>query len=212
VSIGKHCGRNITALITDMNSPLGYAVGNTLEVCEAIKILKGERVDRLSELCIALASNMISLALNKDIDAAEQIANEMITSGKALEKLREMVISQDGDASYIDDESKFEFDDCNHDIVAKGSGFIGEINALEIGEASVLLGAGRSVKEDEIDSKAGIILHCKVGDKINKGERIMTLYAADESKIDTAKEIAESAVKIVLKQPSKTSIILNQIS
>lgn len=212
VSIGKHCGRNITALITDMNSPLGYAVGNTLEVCEAIKILKGERVDRLSELCIALASNMISLALNKDIGSAEQIANEMITSGKALEKLREMVISQDGDASYIDDESKFEFDDCSCDIVAKDSGFIGEINALEIGEASVLLGAGRSVKEDEIDSKAGIILHCKVGDKINKGERIMTLYAADESKIDTAKEIAESAVKIVLKQPAKTSIILNQIS
>ena len=112
VSIGKRCGRNVTALITDMTSPLGYAVGNSLEVQEAIKVLKGENIPRLTPLCISLAANMISLTKGIELSEAQKQVTNIINSGKALDKFKEMVKSQGGDTSFIEDESKFEFDKC----------------------------------------------------------------------------------------------------
>lgn len=211
VNIGRHCKRNVRALITDMSSPLGYAVGNSLEVVEAIKILKGENVPRLTELCTALAANMIALTKGIDLKDAESEAKEMIKSGKALEKLKEMVKAQGGDASYIDDESKFGFDKYKAEIKADKSGYISSIDAQKIGSTCVILGAGRNVKTDNIDPKAGIFFTRQKGDYINQNDTVMTLYSNDKKSIDGAKELAQSSFEISDTKPNGSNIILKQL-
>lgn len=211
VNIGRHCQRNVRALITDMSCPLGYAVGNSLEVAEAIKILKGENIPRLTKLCIALAANMISLTKQVDLKEAENEAKEMIKSGKALEKLKEMVKAQGGDVSYIDDENKFGFDEYKTEIKAEKQGYISNIDAQKIGNICVILGAGRNVKTDSIDSKAGILLSCQKGDYINSGDTVMTLYSNDENKLKQAKELALNSFEISNKKPACNDIILKQL-
>lgn len=211
VSIGRHCGRNVTALITDMSSPLGFAVGNSLEVCEAVKILKGENIPRLTRLCVQLAANMISLATGIDLKVAEKQAVEMISSGKALEKLKEMVKAQGGDTGFIEDENKFPLDKYSAEIKADKSGFISSINARRIGDACVALGAGRNVKTDEIDPLAGILFKVVKGDYINQNDTVMTLYSNDKDKLEQAKSLASKSFEIGNTKPKDEDIILKQL-
>ena len=210
VSIGKRCGRNVTALITDMTSPLGYAVGNSLEVQEAIKVLKGENIPRLTPLCISLAANMISLTKGIELSEAQKQVTNIINSGKALDKFKEMVKSQGGDTSFIEDESKFEFDKCKYEIKAENDGYITKINAEKIGETCVLLGAGRNVKTDAIDSLAGIMLSVKINDFICKNDTVMTLYSNDENKLKEAVKLANASFIIGNEKAEEKNIILKQ--
>lgn len=196
VDIGTACQRSVSAYITDMSAPLGYCIGNALEVAEAAEILGGKDVCDLCTLSIALAGEMIAKVKGISCDDARAVAEDMLKSKKALNKLCEMVEAQGGDPVYILEPDRFEKDKFSLDIKAEKDGYILKINAETIGEASVLLGAGRAVKTDEIDPLAGIRLYKKPGDSIESGEVLMTLYADSEEKLTSAKSFAEKAFLI----------------
>ena len=183
VGIGKHVGRNTVAIISDMDQPLGFAIGNALEVKEAIETLKGNGPKDLLELCLTLGSNMVVLAgVAKDTDEARKMLMETITSGKAIEKLKEFVTAQGGDASIIDDISNFHNAKYVIPVKATKSGVVSKIHAENIGLVAMELGAGRATKESIIDLAVGIVLEKKRGDKVNEGDIIAYIHADDEEK------------------------------
>ncbi|HHD2752308.1 TPA: pyrimidine-nucleoside phosphorylase [Clostridium perfringens] len=183
VEIGKHVGRNTVAIISDMDQPLGFAVGNALEVKEAIETLRGNGPKDLLELCLTLGSNMVVLAgVAKDTDKARKMLMETITSGKAIEKLKEFVTAQGGDASVIDDTSNFHNAKYVIPVKATKSGVVSKIHAENIGLVAMELGAGRATKESIIDLAVGIVLEKKRGDKVNDGDIIAYIHADDEEK------------------------------
>lgn len=210
IKIGTALGRNVSAVISDMNSPLGFAVGNTLEVVEAVKILKGEKVPRLYELCITLASHMVSSCKGISLDSAKEQCEAAIENGSALKKLCDLVKAQGGDESYIKDESNFPPAKYKYEIKAEKDGYISLLEAEKIGNASCLLGAGRSVKDDKIDMLAGIVLSVKVGDKISKNDTVMTLYSSSEEKIKNALSTALSSIKISDKKVKEQNVIIDE--
>lgn len=210
IKIGTALGRNVSAVISDMNSPLGFAVGNTLEVVEAVKILKGEKVPRLYELCITLASHMVSSCKCISLDSAKEQCEAAIENGSALKKLCDLVKAQGGDESFIKDESKFSLAKYKYEIKAEKDGYISLLEAEKIGNASCLLGAGRSVKDDKIDTLAGIVLSVKVGDKISKNDTVMTLYSSSEEKIKNALSTALSSIKISDKKVKEQNVIIDE--
>lgn len=183
VEIGKHVGRNTVAIISDMDQPLGFAVGNALEVKEAIETLRGNGPKDLLELCLTLGSNMVVLAgAAKDTDEARKMLMETITSGKAIEKLKEFVTAQGGYASVIDDISNFHNAKYVIPVKATKSGVVSKIHAENIGLVAMELGAGRATKESIIDLAVGIVLEKKRGDKVNEGDIIAYIHADDEEK------------------------------
>lgn len=210
IKIGTALGRNVSAVISDMDSPLGFAVGNTLEVVEAVKILKGEKVPRLYDLCITLASHMVSSCKGISLDSAKEQCEAAIENGSALQKLCDLVKAQGGDESYIKDESKFPLAKYKYEIKAEKDGYISLLEAEKIGNASCLLGAGRSVKDDKIDTLAGIVLSVKVGDKISKNDTVMTLYSSSEEKIKNALSTALSSIKISDKKVKEQNVIIDE--
>lgn len=210
IKIGTALGRNVSAVISDMDSPLGFAVGNTLEVVEAVKILKGEKVPRLYELCITLASHMVSSCKGISLNSAKEQCEAAIENGSALQKLCDLVKAQGGDESYIKDESKFPLAKYKYEIKAEKDGYISLLEAGKIGNASCLLGAGRSVKDDKIDTLAGIVLSVKVGDKISKNDTVMTLYSSSEEKIKNALSTALSSIKISDKKVKEQNVIIDE--
>ncbi|QXG61679.1 pyrimidine-nucleoside phosphorylase [Bacillus spizizenii] len=178
VRIGNNVGRQTMAVISDMSQPLGFAIGNALEVKEAIDTLKGEGPEDLHELVLTLGSQMVVLAKKADtLDEARTKLEEVMKNGKALEKFKDFLKNQGGDSSIVDDPSKLPQAAYQIDVPAKEAGVVSEIVADEIGVAAMLLGAGRATKEDEIDLAVGIMLRKKVGDKVEKGESLVTLYA-----------------------------------
>ncbi|MDI6578491.1 pyrimidine-nucleoside phosphorylase [Bacillus subtilis] len=182
VRIGNNVGRQTMAVISDMSQPLGFAIGNALEVKEAIDTLKGEGPEDLHELVLTLGSQMVVLAKKADtLDEARAKLEEVMKNGKALEKFKDFLKNQGGDSSIVDDPSKLPQAAYQIDVPAKEAGVVSEIVADEIGVAAMLLGAGRATKEDEIDLAVGIMLHKKVGDKVEKGEPLVTLYANREN-------------------------------
>lgn len=196
VNIGKMCGRKTAALITDMNTPLGYAVGNSLEVIEAINVLKGRQKGDIYEISVALAGNMIALAQNITEQDGLKKAKLALDSGMALLKMREWISAQGGDTDCIDDTSNFETADYCMEIKADTGGFISAMDCEKIGTAAAVLGAGRLKKDDKIDLKAGIKLAVKTGDYVSFGESLATLYGSDKDKLKSAAEIYRSSVKI----------------
>lgn len=197
--IGADDGVPTAAAITDMSQPLGNAVGNALEVIEAIDTLKGNGPEDITELSIALAGNMIYLGGKAESpEEGIKMAREALESGKALEKFREFVKAQGGNDGIVDDYSLFPEAQFKADLVADETfaGYIAEIKAATIGNASQHLGAGRERKEDDIDMAAGIYLQKKVGDKVEEGDVIATLYTNDEDKLEKAIEEAISAYTI----------------
>ncbi|MBC1780342.1 pyrimidine-nucleoside phosphorylase [Listeria booriae] len=181
VRIGNNVGRQTMAVISDMSQPLGFAIGNALEVQEAIDTLKGEGPEDLTELVLILGSQMVVLAKKaKDLDEARNMLKEVMANGKALAKFKDFLNNQGGDGSIVDDPSKLPQAEFKIDVPAKESGVVSEIVADEIGIAAMLLGAGRATKEDEIDLAVGIMLRKKVGDKVEAGEPLVTIYANKE--------------------------------
>ncbi len=204
VKIGELCGRNTAAVITNMNVPLGYAVGNSLEVIEAVNILKCRQQGDLREISTVLAGNMIALAQGVSEKEGILLAEKALDSGKAFLKMREWIAAQGGDIACIDDTSLFEKADYSMCIKAAASGFVSKMDCEKIGIASVALGAGRTAKDDKIDLTAGIMLSAKTGDYVSFGDCLATLYGNDENKLKQAAEIYKSAVKIgenALKEP-----------
>ncbi len=173
-STAEAFGKKVIAFITDMNQPLGHNIGNWLEVVEAVNILKGDVIDDLSEVTLNLAGAMIFLGGKAgSIEEGYGVAIEMIKTGKAFDKFIEMVIAQGGDASYIKNTNKYKKPKFNESIYSDFDGYIRKIDSYEIGMAALTLGAGRLTKEDLIIPTAGLIFLPKVGDKIEKGDKIL---------------------------------------
>ena len=177
VEIGDELNRDTRAILTDMDQPLGLAIGNNLEVIEAVNTLKGHGPKDFVELCLAAGSIMLVQAkLAENEEEAKVKLQKVIEDGSALEKLKAMVRSQGGDVSYLDDTSKFPVSKNHIEVIAKQEGYVNRIDALEIGESAMRLGAGRATKEDIIDPTAGIILNKKVGDYVKIGDKLCDVY------------------------------------
>ncbi len=212
VGIGNDANRKCAALITAMDEPLGYAVGNSLEVIEAIDTLSGNGPEDLVELCVALCTKMLTAAGKGTKEECERMARESLSSGRAKEKLASMVEAAGGDASYIYDTSKFEIAEHTAEVLADIDGYVSELDAEGVGRASLLLGAGRATKEESIDFGAGILLHHKVGDAVKAGEKIATLYSSNVLKLaDGAAEFARALV-IKSEKSAKTPLILDEVN
>ncbi|MBQ3416949.1 MAG: pyrimidine-nucleoside phosphorylase [Ruminococcus sp.] len=211
VAIGKSCGRKTSALLTDMDCPLGRAIGNSLEVIEAVEILKGKEKGDLYEVCVALATEMVVLLKDCTFDEAKKTVIDAIDSGKAYNKMREWVSSQGGDASYIEDTTLFEKPIFAVPVTAQEDGWISHMNAEAIGIASVILGAGRATKDAPIDYSAGIIMEKKTGDYVRSGEALATLYTNDESSVASAKERYLSSLTFSSQKPEKRTLIYDVI-
>ncbi len=208
VEIGKRAGKRMRALITDMDRPLGYAIGNSLEVVEAIHTLQGKGPEDLTELCIALSAHILELAEKGDYQQCETMAKEAISSGKALQTFAAMVEAQGGDSSWILHPEKFAQAAYSHVVKAKESGYIVGVDTESYGVASLLLGAGRNTKEDVIDAAAGIYLQAKTGDFVNVGDPIATLYS-EKNNFAAAEERLLAATKIAKEAPTKQPLILD---
>lgn len=211
VDIGKKAGRKTAALITDMDIPLGTHIGNTLEVQEAVSVLRGETDNDLKEVCIALAANIVSLAKNTPFEDAEKAVKAAISDGSAFSKFRELVMAQGGDVSLIDDTSKLPKAEFAYNIISDKNGYISHMNAEVIGSASVILGAGREKKDDTIDYTAGIILNKKTGDYVSEGEIIAILCTNDKARLSPAETMLLSALEFSNTPPRKSPLIYKTI-
>ncbi|MCB2308672.1 pyrimidine-nucleoside phosphorylase [Clostridium estertheticum] len=193
VQIGNNVGRNTMAIISDMSQPLGFAIGNALEVKEAIDTLKGEGPEDLTELVLTLGSQMVVLAKKaKTLEEARKMLLEVIENGKALDKFKVFIKNQGGDESIVDNPEKLPQAKYKIDVPALTSGFVSNMVADEIGIAAMLLGAGRATKEDKIDLAVGLMLRKKVGDKVEKGEALVTIYSNRENVEDVIAKIYEN--------------------
>jgi pyrimidine-nucleoside phosphorylase len=188
VNIGHLAGRKTVALLSDMNQPLGSAVGNSLEVIEAIELLHGRAPKDYYEHCLHLTAHVLVLGQRaKDLDEGRAMAEKSITDGSALEKFRVLVQAQGGDVSYVDDMSKFTRAKYVEVVNAPRNGFISQVHARLVGEASVALGAGRAKKTDSVDHAVGFLIHKKVGDKVEAGEPLFAIHANNEAKLAEAR-------------------------
>ena len=193
VDIGDHLHRDTRAILTDMDQPLGLAIGNSLEVIEAINTLNGKGPSDLVELCLGAGAIMLMQAKKtSSIEEGRKLLQEKIDNKEALEKLCDLVRAQGGDESYIRDPSKFEKAKYIIAIKAENEGYIKQINALEIGDSAMRLGAGRATYDDVIDPSSGIVLSKKVGDKVNVGDVLCTVYTNKEDNASILKDIHDS--------------------
>ena len=212
VSIGEHVGRRTVALITDMDRPLGCAIGNALEVCEACETLQGRGPADLTEVCIELAANMLWLAEKGELAQCRSLAKQQIANGEAFAKLKEMVQAQGGDTSVLDDPSRFDRSNVCYEVLAQREGFLYAMDTERCGIASMELGAGREKKEDPIDYSAGIVLRKKVGDFVRKGEVLASFYSSEESKCRTAEQTFTQALSIQDARPKQTALIHTRVT
>ncbi|UQZ94804.1 pyrimidine-nucleoside phosphorylase [Bacillus safensis] len=193
VRIGNNVGRQTMAVISDMSQPLGLAIGNSLEVKEAIDTLRGEGPEDLNELVLTLGSQMVVLAKKANtLDEAREKLIEVMKNGKALEKFKEFLENQGGDSSIVDQPEKLPQAPYKIEVPAKESGVVAEIVADEIGVAAMILGAGRATKEDDIDLSVGIMLNKKVGDRVEKGDSLVTLHANREDVANVIEKIYDN--------------------
>lgn len=211
VNIGEDFKRKVIAVITDMDSPLGNAIGNSLEVWEACEVLKGKGPEDLKEVCLYLASNMLFMAGKGSIEECENMVKESVKSGLAMKKFEEMVSAQGGSLEKFDDnyvnDSKVKYE-----VVSKIEGYIESINTEQMGKAAMILGAGRKRKEDTIDYEAGIILCKKTNDKICKGDVLAVFYSSDIKKCKEAEKIFNASLNIGAYKPQKMPIIKAKVT
>ena len=211
VDIGKENGRSVKAILTDMDRPLGHDIGNALEIREVIDTLKGHGPEDLTHECIIMAAHMLVLSHICDYETALSRVQEALDSGAALERLRMMIDAQGGDSRVIDDESLLAIGKFTYDVTAPQDGYITYMNTEQCGIASVMLGAGRTVKDGPIDYSAGIVMHKKTGDAVSMGERIATLYASDESLFTNAAQTYLAAITIGNTAPKVVDTILDVV-
>lgn len=212
VAIGTHNGRNVTALITDMDTPLGHNIGNSLEVMESMEVLKGRGPADLTEVCYQLAVNMLLLAGLGTEEECRAMAEKAVADGSAFEKCKQMFAAQGGDISVLEDYSRFDAARYSREILAEETGYIYSHDTEKIGSASVLLGAGRLTKTDEIDFAAGITLHKKTGDYVEKGQSIATFYADDEALFDSAEKMFKSGLVIKGEKPVEAPLVYARVT
>jgi len=196
VDIGKENGRSVKAILTDMDRPLGHAIGNALEIREVINTLKGHGPEDLTHECIIMAAHMLVLSRMCDYETALNRVQQALDSAAALERLRLMIEAQGGDSRVIDDDRVLTIGKFTYDVTSPQDGYITHMNTERCGIASVMLGAGRTVKDGPIDYSAGIVMHKKTGDAVSMGERIATLYASDESLFTNAAQTYLAAITI----------------
>ena len=196
VDVGKEAGKNCRAVITNMNAPLGSAVGNALEVKEVIQMLRGESRNQLTELSLALSAQMLTLSGKGDVITCRQMAENALTSGKALEKFAQMVEAQGGNAHVVDNLSLLPESRVNRTISARNDGFITEIHSEEVGLACLGLGAGRTADNPNIDRGAGVVFHHFVGDYVPKGEPLFTVYGQTENICEIACNRIMKAIRL----------------
>ncbi len=212
VGIGRRVDRRVQALITDMTQPLGYAVGNAVEVMEASQVLHNEGPDDLKRLSLELAARMIFLAkLVPTLDDARELALQKLADGSAFRKLRDVVQAQGGDPKSLD---KFELlpnATGMREIASPRAGYVTAIDAEDIGLASGLMGAGRDKKEDKIDPAVGMILEAKIGDKVEAGSVLCRLYYTKEEQVDEAADMVEDAFRISSQKPDPRELILEVV-
>ena len=212
VNIGWHNGRKVAALITDMDTPLGHNIGNSLEVIESVQVLKGEGPADLTEVCYQLAANMLHLAGKGGLEECRRLAEQAVASGAAYEKLKQMFAAQGGDISVLRDADKFQKAKYSYELTAPADGYIYKNDVEKIGNASVLLGAGRIKKEDSIDFAAGITMHKKLGDYVKAGESICTFYADDESLFAAAEEMYRGGLVIRDEPPTLPPLVYARVT
>ncbi len=211
VSIGESAGRRTVALITDMNQPLGSAIGNSLEVAEACRTLRGEGPEDLTVLSVELAADMLVLAGKGDRAACRAAAQQCLADGTAFRKFKEMVAAQGGDISVLDDPSRFPQAKQEHIVRAPASGFLYSMDAEQCGIASMELGAGRKKKEDVIDPSAGIILKKKTGDPIREGDPLAVLYSSSGDLCAAAERTFLGAIAIRPEKPEPRPLLIARV-
>lgn len=212
VDIGKHVGRETIAVISDMDQPLGFAVGNSLEVIEAIETLKGNGPKDLLELSLTIGSNMLMIAKKaKDFDDGKRMLLETIENGKAIEKLKEFVKAQGGDERMVDDTSLFPKAKYEMKVLAKESGFISKIEAEAVGITAMELGAGRVAKDSVIDLSVGIVFAKKRGDEVKSGDLLATVYANSQEKGEKAVKKLIEEIMVSDKYFDKIPLVYNII-
>ncbi len=207
VKIGNNCGRNTSAVITNMERPLGFNIGNALEVKEAIDVLNNNGAEDLKEVCLTLATQIVALSKGISTDEARILTEDALKSGKALLKFKEWIIAQGGNGEWIDNPGLFPSADYTYDVKAPCDGYISKTDAESMGIASVMLGAGRETKDDTIDMSAGIILKKKNGDLVHNGDTIATLYSCNNESFAGAEKRFLSAIQISDKKPCEQALI-----
>ncbi len=211
VNIGKKCGRNMAAVITNMDIPLGSNVGNALEIKEVIEILNNKGDKQLRELCLILSATILSISYNWSYEDAYSKAENALTNGSALKKFKELLSAQGGNTQMIDNPELLPSCDKSLVIKAENEGYIEKIDSLIVGECAVLLGAGREKKTDIIDYGAGIILHKKTGDKVKFGDEIATLYSSTDERLKNAEKLFNTSFTISTEKPSDMPLIYKTI-
>lgn len=208
VDIGRENKRIVKAVITDMDRPLGYAIGNALEIAEVIQTLRGHGPRDLTEECLVMAAYLLVMSEKGDYDTCYAKVQSALQNGDGLAKLRELIISQGGDGRVVDNISLLGQSQFTYDIKTSSAGYITHMDTEACGIASVMLGAGRTVKDGPIDMTAGIVMHKKTGDSIAEGDVIATLYADDESLFEGAAHAYVQALTIGLEKPVSRDTIL----
>ena len=212
VAIGNHAGKETVAILTGMEEPLGFAIGNNMEVKESIEVLKGDGPEDVKEVSVALAGMMLSLGLeNVSHSQGKRMAKKALSSGQAFEKFKEMVQAQGGDIRYVEHPEFFERDAFEGEVLAAEDGFLSGMDTEKIGVAAGLLGAGRETKDSVIDMSAGIYLKKKIGDTVKKGEPIAICYAGTKEKLNRGMAMFESSIRYSKEAPRIPKLIVDII-
>lgn len=212
VAIGNHAGKETVAILTGMEEPLGFAIGNNMEVKEAIEVLKGDGPEDVKEVSVALAGMMLSLGLeNVSHSQGKRMAKKVLSSGQAFEKFKEMVQAQGGDIRYVEHPEFFERDAFEGEVLAAEDGFLSGMDTEKIGVAAGLLGAGGETKDSVIDMSAGIYLEKKIGDTVKKGEPIAICYAGTKEKLNRGMAMFESSIRYSKEAPRIPKLIVDII-
>lgn len=212
VAIGNHAGKETVAILTGMEEPLGFAIGNNMEVKEAIEVLKGDGPEDVKEVSVALAGMMLSLGLeNISHSQGKRMAKKALSCGQAFEKFKEMVQAQGGDIRYVEHPEFFERDAFEGEVLAAEDGFLSGMDTEKIGVAAGLLGAGRETKDSVIDMSAGIYLKKKIGDTVKKGEPIAICYAGTKEKLNRGMAMFESSIRYSKEAPRIPKLIVDII-
>ena len=212
VETGERMGKQVVALITDMDQPLGNMIGNALEVVEVVEVLRGGGPEDLRELCLELAGWMLHLGgASKTVAEGKQQSAQLISSGKALGKFRQMVELQGGDSRVIDDAKRLPQAQHTMPVTSAKAGYVGSIQCEQVGTACVILGGGRERKEDSVDPAVGIVLHKKVGDSVAAGEPVATIYYNAEAKATRARQLIEASYVVKDSAPTTKRPLIHRV-
>jgi pyrimidine-nucleoside phosphorylase len=212
VETGERMGKQMAALITNMDQPLGRMVGNALEVQECVEVLQGGGAQDLRELCLELAAWMFHLGdAAKNVPQGRELAEQILASGKAFARFRQMVESQGGDIGAIDDPARLPGAEHRVDVLSPAAGYVASIQCEQVGTACVILGGGRERKEDSIDPAVGIVIHKKIGDKVAAGEPLCTIHCHSDAQAARARKLLEASYQIAAAPPAQSPRLVHRV-